>query len=157
MVCMQDKLTRMNINREHDLSCWEHAAPKVSLLTKAYSCCGIWTSCGSSTGVFFWLLKEKEQYSMFWAHFHGDHTPLASCLMTYLNNEGETGKKQHPYKYTNTQLQSCNMKIRALYRHLWLKHEITSDRVEWKDSGKYIKNIAFINCILTSKHSNEME
>lgn len=26
-------------------------------------------------------------------------------MMTYLNNEGGTGKKQHPYKYTNTQLQ----------------------------------------------------
>lgn len=42
---------------------------------------------------------------MFRAYFHGDHTPLAPRLMTYLNNEGEKQKNpthlqihKHSYK-----------------------------------------------------------
>lgn len=47
----------------------------------------------------FLTLKVEGAVQHVLAYFHGDHTPLAPRLMTYLNDEGGKGKKQHPHEY----------------------------------------------------------
>lgn len=54
----------------------------------------------------FLTLKEEGAVQHVLAYFHGDHTPLAPRLMTYLNDEGGKGKnntlmnteQRHTYK-----------------------------------------------------------